>query len=166
MAIREMSDAAGSNPARVITLRRLTLTERSTIGRMNVFGTEVWTLEDTRREHKVFGETRIPAGRYRLELRNEGGMTARYAARFPDMHRGMVWLQDVPMFDYVYIHIGNGPEHTEGCILVGLGRDTDWIVSSAAAYRRIYPEIVEAIDEGGPVYLDITDEGEEHELSN
>lgn len=132
-----------------ITLRRQTSNDECTIGKLTVFGETVWTLEDAQREHKVWGETRIPAGKYKLELRNDGGMTQRYAARFPNMHRGMIWLRHVPMFEWVYIHIGNTAKDTEGCILVGLGRDGNRIANSKAAYEKIYPMIQEAIEDGG-----------------
>ena len=143
-----------------IHLHRQIHTDESTIGYMDVFGEGVWTLEDPRRQHKVFGETRIPAGHYRLELRTEGGMSTRYAARFPNMHRGMIWLRSVPMFEWVYIHIGNTAKDTEGCILVGLAKDNDLIVSSVAAYERIYPRIVDAIENGGCT-LTVHDEDED-----
>jgi hypothetical protein len=121
----------------------------ATIGYMEVFDQAVWTLEDVKRAHKVHGQTRIPAGCYNLELRTEGGMTQRYENRFPDMHQGMVWLRHVPFFDFIYIHIGNTAKDTEGCILVGLARNEDRIVSSVAAYKLIYPRIVKSIlDEG------------------
>jgi hypothetical protein len=132
-----------------IILQRLTENEKCTIGELTVFGETVWTLEDAKREHKVFGETRIPAGKYHLELRNEGGMTQRYAARFPNMHRGMIWLRHVPMFEFIYLHIGNTARDTDGCILVGLGRDENRIVNSRVAYEKIYPPIVEAIEDRG-----------------
>lgn len=141
-----------------ITLKRRTLTPESTIGILEVFGEAVCTMEDTKRPHKVFGETRIPAGCYRLELRNEGGMTQRYAARFPNMHQGMIWLRRVPMFEHVYIHIGNWARDTEGCILVGLACDKDMLLKSKAAYQLIYPLIVEAIENDGCCIV-IEDEG-------
>ena len=37
---------------------------------------------------KVYGETRIPAGTYKLKLRTEGGYHQKYSKRFPDIHRG------------------------------------------------------------------------------
>ncbi len=37
-----------------------------------------YTLEDEQRVLKVKGETRIPAGTYKIELRREGGFHARY----------------------------------------------------------------------------------------
>jgi hypothetical protein len=132
-----------------ITLTRKTYNEHCTIGRLDVFGEVVWTLEDTKREHKVFGETRISAGRYKLEMRNSGGMNQRYSARFPDFHRGMIWLRHVPQFEFIYIHPGNTANDTLGCILVGLARDDNKVISSVAAYRRIYTPIIMAIEEGG-----------------
>jgi len=140
-----------------IKLKRKTDSGKSTIGVLTVFGSAVWVLEDPRREHKVHGETRIPAGRYKLALRNEGGMTQRYAKRFPKMHKGMIWLLDVPMFEWVYLHIGNYPEDTEGCLLVGLTKGQDMVLASKAAYQKVYPLIAEAI-EAGDCWINIEDE--------
>ncbi len=122
-----------------------------------------FTLEDEKRTIKVMGETRIPAGTYEIFLRNVGGLTKSYGRRFPDIHKGMLWLQDVPDFQYIYIHCGNRDEDTEGCILIG---DTSqqnitedgFIGASVAAYRRVYPQIVEALDSGARVFIHIYDE--------
>ena len=134
---------------RRLYLQRTVGTNQSTIGLLEVFDTTVHTLEDAKRKHKVAGETRIPAGRYELQLRNEGGMTQRYARRFGDMHKGMIWLRRVPEFEWVYIHPGNTAADTQGCILVGEAHGTDRIMSSVVAYRRIYPLIVNQIQNGG-----------------
>ena len=107
---------------------------------------QVFTLEDPKRETKVKGITCIPAGIYKLALRTQGGMTKRYAGRFPKTHRGMIWLQDVPNFKYVYIHIGNYPEDTEGCVLVGNLPGKDAVHQSRIAYETIYPTIADAIE--------------------
>ncbi len=120
-----------------------------------------FTLEDQPNEPKIPGETRIPAGYYRIKLREDSPMARRYANRFP-WHRGMLWLQNVPDFTYVYIHVGNDDDDTEGCILVGDGaqsnRDEDGMVtSSVRAYRRLYREVINAINVGEPVWLKIED---------
>lgn len=109
-----------------------------------------FTLEDERRETKVVNETRIPAGEYDLALRTEGGMHPKYAARFPDMHRGMVWLKDVPGFEWIYLHVGLDDTHTSGCILVGDGAQQNAtqrgrLERSAEAYQRVYPGLAESI---------------------
>jgi len=85
-------------------------------------------------------------------------MNQRYAARFPDFHRGMIWLRHVPQFEYIYIHPGNTANETLGCLLVGLARDTDRIISSVAAYRRIYPLIISAIESPDGCSILILDE--------
>lgn len=146
-----------------IVLTRFSSGSDDTLGLLHIEGKfQAFTLEDEFRTIKVSGETRIPAGSYRILLRNEGGLTKKYQQRFPDIHKGMLWLQDVPGFEWIYIHCGNKDEHTEGCILVG---DTSqqnitedgFIGGSSSAYRRIYPVIAEAI-ERERVTIEVRDE--------
>lgn len=120
-----------------------------------------FTMEDQPNEPKVPGETRIPAGRYQIKLRTEGGMHGRYGDKFP-WHRGMLWLQDVPDFTWVYIHYGNYEKDTDGCILTGDGAqsnvlDDGMVMSSVTAYTRLYAEIIEAMDAGQEVWITIED---------
>ena len=60
-----------------------------------------YTLEDERRDVKVYGETRVPAGTYSLSLRDEGGMTKRYAKKYGDMHEGMLCVHNAPNWKLV-----------------------------------------------------------------
>ena len=120
---------------------------------------ECFTLEDEYRSKKVKHETRIPEGRYKIELRNEGGMTAKYAEKY-DFHEGMLWLRDVPNFEYIYIHTGNNDDHSSGCLLVGDTCQTNlykngFIGNSRTAYERLYKKIVNAMKEG-EVWVDVT----------
>ena len=118
----------------------------------------VYTLEDEKRDVKVMNETRIPRGRYEIKLRDAGGMNERYKDRFPN-HRGMLHLQDVPNFEWVYIHIGNHDDQTSGCILVGEGENSAMTVSrSTEAYNRVYAKCLETFNAGGKVYILISDE--------
>lgn len=108
-----------------------------------------YTLEDQPNEPKVPGETRIPSGRYQIILRTDGGMTKRYARRF-SFHKGMLWLQDVPDFTFIYLHVGNHDDHSEGCILVGDGQvqnvtERGQVTSSVAAYTRLYEAVTNAL---------------------
>ena len=121
-----------------------------------------FTLEDEYRDVKVPGETRIPAGEYSILLRTEGGLQKKYRKRFARIHAGMLWLQDVPGFKWIYIHCGNRDEHTDGCILVGDSSQQNitedgFIGGSASAYRRIYPLIADAILSGETVTITIKD---------
>ena len=114
-----------------------------------------YTLEDEYRSKKVRGETRVPAGVYKLELRTEGGFHARYTKKYGSMHKGMLHVTKVPGFEWILIHTGNTDEHTAGCLLVGDSQENNALVKdgfigkSTVAYKRIYPDIARAIQEGG-----------------
>ena len=118
-----------------------------------------YTLEDEQRDKKVYGETRIPNGTYKLGLRKEGGYHAKYSKRFSDIHIGMLHVLDVPNFEYILIHCGNTDEHTAGCLLVGDSQENNQITKngcigkSTQAYKRIYPRIAEAIKRGEKVTI-------------
>tara|TARA_R110002020_G_scaffold144896_1_gene318089 strand:- start:1495 stop:1953 length:459 start_codon:yes stop_codon:yes gene_type:complete len=118
-----------------------------------------YTLEDEYRSEKVYGETRIPNGTYKLGLRKVGGYHAKYAKRFSDFHIGMLHVLDVPNFEYILIHCGNTDEHTAGCLLVGDSQENNQITKngfigkSTQAYKRIYPRIAEAIECGEQVTI-------------
>jgi len=120
-----------------------------------------YVLEDQYNDPKIPGETRIPEGRYQIKLRTEGDMNKRYSKRFP-WHRGMLWLQNVPDFTYIYIHVGNKDDDSEGCLLVGDGQisnvtDRGQVVNSVTAYTRLYNLIVESLGNGNEVWIDIED---------
>lgn len=112
----------------------------------NVF--QCFGLEDEYREDKVASETRIPAGSYKVGLRNTGGFNARYEQKFSDIHQGMLHVQDVPGFEFILIHVGNTDENTAGCLLVGTGAraaEGDMsIQSSRVAYKKLYSKVIEA----------------------
>jgi hypothetical protein len=117
----------------------------------------VHTLEDEARTVKVKGETRIPNGRYKVELRTVGGFNDRYLKKFgADFHKGMLWVKDVPGFEYILIHIGNDDDDTAGCLLVAMSNNADdkgFIGDSTTAYKKIYPIIRDAILAGEDVYI-------------
>lgn len=121
-----------------------------------------YTLEDEYREIKIMHETRIPAGTYEITLRNFGGFHKKYSTRFPQFHKGMLWVRDVPGFQYILIHCGNDDDDTSGCLLVGDTQTNNitsdgFVGSSINAYRRIYPPIASAIEAGEKVEITYTD---------
>ena len=124
---------------------------------------ECYTLEDEQRQVKVMHETAIPLGIYEIQLRTVGGFHSKYIKRFGDMHKGMLELQDVPNFQYIFIHCGNTDEHTSGCILVGDSQENNivkkdgFIGSSTQAYKRIYPKIASALINNEKVTIEIVD---------
>jgi hypothetical protein len=122
-----------------------------------------YTLEDEYRDGKKLGETRIPAGTYKLGLRTVGGFHSKYSKRFSDFHRGMLHILDVPGFDYILIHCGNTDEDTAGCLLVGDSQENNqikkdgFIGSSTQAYKRIYPDIAAVLEAGEEVIIKYVD---------
>lgn len=142
----------------IIRLNRERLTREATIGTLSAGAVECFTLEDVARTVKVYGETRIPAGTYEIKLRTVGGFHIRYLKIFGDWHRGMLWLQDVPNFEYILIHMGNVAKDTHGCILVGERISGNELRNSRDAYRRVYPVIRDALLSGANVTMEINDE--------
>ena len=116
-----------------------------------------YTLEDQAQTQKVYGETRIPSGTYKLTLRAQGGFHTRYAAKFGDWHRGMIYVNDVPNFEYILWHIGNDDDDTAVCLLVGKTSQDNFIGSSTNAYKEIYPPIRDAILNGDDVSVTYID---------
>lgn len=122
-----------------------------------------YTLEDEKRDVKVMGETRIPKGTYKIILRKHGGFHEKYTKRYSDFHIGMLHIIDVPNFKHILIHTGNTDEHTAGCLIVGntqkhngLYKD-GFVGESVNAYKRIYPPIAKAIQEGRDVTIEYID---------
>lgn len=144
-----------------ITLTRFANNGQATLSTVIVDGVPFFAIEDEPREVTVADETRIPAGTYAIKLRDDGGMTKHYAEMFPDMHAGMLWLQDVPGFEWIYIHIGNFESQTSGCILIGEGcrapaRDRWAVTESKAGYERFY-RLVMAAAMAGELEVEIID---------
>ena len=141
-----------------LELYRFSSQNESTLGILYIVNDETnqkdflcFTLEDQKREVKVYGETRIPEGTYQIEYRKEGGYHNKYSKRFPSIHRGMLEIRDVPNFTHILLHCGNTDDDTDGCLLVGnvvsqnitkngfLGQSTD-------CYKRIYPILADILD--------------------
>ena len=159
-----------TNPQKTVHLRRILHNEVSTIGLIEVPGqspedlpVRAFTLEDPHQDQKIAGNTRIPAGVYPLGLYTDGEMTKRYAEKYPHIHKGMIEIMNIPDFVAVFIHIGNEPAHTEGCVLVGdmfSFSNRNYIGASADAYQRIYTAILALIGPNAPgeVVIDIRDD--------
>ena len=122
-----------------------------------------YTLEDEYQTLKVKGETRIPAGVYEIKFRKKGGLHEKYNKKYPDIHRGMLHITDVPNFEYILIHTGNTDEHTAGCLIVGDSQENNivtengWVGKSRNAYKRIYPLVAKALERGEKVMIKYTD---------
>ena len=129
-----------------ITVKRITSDSDSTVSIIDIDGHfQCFGLEDEYRVNKVVNETRIPAGTYKVGVRDVGGFHSRYKSRY-QFHQGMLQVLDVPNFEYILIHTGNSEKDTAGCLLVGSGCSTvkgDMKVrSSRYAYRALYQKVI------------------------
>ena len=123
-----------------------------------------YTLEDEQRDVKVYGETRIPAGTYKLTLRTEGGWHNKYLNKFgTPFHKGMIYVNDVPGFEYILWHAGNTDDNTAGCLLLGQSQESNilkkdgFVGSSVDAYKFVYPRVASAIEAGLNVKVEYID---------
>jgi hypothetical protein len=114
-----------------LELKRTDFTDKSTIGELSIDGEFFcYTLEDVVREEKIFGETAIPAGTYKIEITFS-----------PHFQRDLPHLIDVPNYEGVRIHPGNKAADTEGCILVGSTKSTDFIGNSRVTFELLYEKL-------------------------
>lgn len=127
-----------------LTLTRDVFTADATTGRLALDGVfQCYTLEDpVRIGPKVPGQTAIPEGTYKVWLT--------WSPRF---FQFLPHVLDVPGFEGVRLHVGNWPNDTEGCILVGNSRAENFVGNSLAAFRALMPKLVFPLD------LEITSQG-------
>lgn len=150
-------------PPLKLKIERVSKGQFDTLGKLSMNGEFVcFTLEDREQTPKVPNQSCIGKGIYKLALRKEGGLHATYSLKYRDMHKGVLWLLDVPDFKYIYLMVGNNCEDTKGCILVGNAfqneADTSakrGLLQSQDAYRKIYPTIAAHLEKGGEVTIEI-----------
>jgi len=121
-----------------LKLERHALRETYTIGRLYIDGDGFCdTLEDKVRPDgvKVWGETAIPAGVYKVIITE----SARFKRRLP-------LLVNVPMFEGIRIHPGNTAVDTHGCILVGVNNVKGKVTQSQATFKQLFVLMEKAED--------------------
>lgn len=130
------------------------LGKKDTTGILKVNGEfECFTLEDRDRKledggTKVFGETAIPRGKYKVILT----MSARFKRVLP-------LVVDVPGFEGVRFHPGVTHIHTHGCILTGTGRGVgegfDRLIGSKVAFEALFAKMEAAVKRAESIELEI-----------
>lgn len=139
-----------------LTLDRIYKGKDYTIGKLYIDGVYFCdTLEDTVRnlpeEEKIYSQTAIPAGTYRITL---NVVSPKYSKR-----KGYDWcggrlprLLNVPFFDGILIHTGNTAKDSAGCILVGENKEKGKVLNSMATLKRLYKVLKEAEEQ---IYIEI-----------
>lgn len=141
-----------------LELKRIAKRDTYTIGRLSIDGQRFCdTLEDTDRgldqkmslavlkARKRKGITAIPTGRYKVTL---GVKSPKYSKRPAyNFCEGYVpRLINVPAYEGVLIHIGNYPQDTEGCILVGRNTKVGAVLKSTETFKQLYAILKKATD--------------------
>ena len=121
-----------------------------------------YSLEDTYRDVKVMGETRIPAGEYTVDFNKMvTDLTQTYRNKYPWFAYHLE-IKDVPNFGDVYIHIGNTSADTMGCLLIADGIDSSSahksLTLSMQAFQRFYKRMKDLLDNGEKIRIVIHDE--------
>lgn len=119
----------------VLLLKRKYLADTYTIGDLYIDGVFVANtcedkVRDLSKEKKVYGETAIPYGTYKVSWT--------YSPKFK---KYMPLLEDVPQFAGIRIHSGNTAKDSLGCILVGENKQKGMVLNSRATVNKLYPII-------------------------
>lgn len=118
-----------------------------------------FVIEDGHRHRKVKHETRIPHGLYPVQKATTGRFYEKYKKQYG--HEFSIYVDNVPGFSGILIHIGNSVKDTSGCPLVnrniGLGTDGNFSgTDSASVYRQLYSLVAAAFERGETVMLKVT----------
>ena len=119
-----------------------------------------YTLEDTKRDVKIAGETCIPEGTYKIDYRKVlSKMTGKYREKY-DWFQWHLQLQQVENFSNVYIHVGNNRKSTDGCILLGSTSNNNmlkdgFIGASKDAFKPFYEIVGNALKSNEIVELEV-----------
>jgi hypothetical protein len=105
---------------------------------------ECCTLEPARVNPVIAGHPAIPVGEYKIALT-------------PSPKLGYITPEvlDVPNRTAIRIHVGNFPNNTEGCTLVGEEKGANQLFRSQASFDRLMTLLRTAIDEVTIEYKEI-----------
>lgn len=103
---------------------------------------------------KVYGETAIPKGRYKISFTFSPKFSQRSWAK--PYGGKVISIDGVKGFDGVRIHVGNSQSDTYGCVLVGLNKVRGGLVESTKTYLELVDHyLLPALAKGEDIYLTI-----------
>lgn len=111
------------------------------------------SLEDISRK-KVYGQTAIPTGTYKVNLNvvspkfKNRSWAKPYGGKVPR-------LMNVPGFEGVLIHPGNTDSDTSGCILVGKNTVVGKVMESTITFNGLMKKLLEAKAKGESIQINI-----------
>lgn len=155
-----------------ILLKRVARKHAYTIGHLFIDGKRFCdTVEDKDRdlnrngrfdngEVKVYAETAIPNGRYRVTMKVQSpkfSQRSEYNWWKPNGKYGMLpRLLDVPHFGGILIHAGSSARSSAGCIIVGKNTVIGGVTDSMSICKRLYPLLWNAeINRGEVIWITV-----------
>lgn len=105
-------------------------------------------------ERKKAGITAIPYGRYQITLKVQSPKYKDKKA-YESIKGYLPRLKNVKGYSGVLIHIGNFPQDTDGCILVGKNAVKGGVVNSTTWFWRLYDMMKTAADNGEEIWITI-----------
>ena len=125
-----------------LTLKRVALKNKYTIGHLYIddkyfCDTIEDKVRDLSKEKKIYGETAIPAGTYKVVWT--------YSNKFKQQ---MPEILNVPQFSGIRIHTGNTAKDSLGCIIIGQNKVKGQVINSRVTRDKLYPLIKEGCSKG------------------
>lgn len=103
---------------------------------------------------KVYGETAIPKGTYKITLDIiSSKFKEKSWAKFCDGK--LPRLLNVKGFEGVLIHVGNTPKDSLGCILVGKNTIKGQVTNSTETFKNLYNKLLEGKNRGESLTIKI-----------
>lgn len=150
-----------------LLLKRIAKQKTYTIGKLYINGVyECDTLEDTDRglsndmsideikKKKEYGQTAIPTGSYEVTM-NVVSPKFRNRSWAKPYNGKLPRLIDVHGYEGVLIHVGNKPEDTLGCLLVGQNKIKGQVVNSTATFHKLMEKLTEANENNEKIIITI-----------
>lgn len=142
--------------------KRTWLTDLTTISTLTLDNIpECYILEDVVRTEdvKVPGKTAIPYGRYNLELTHSNRfnriLPLVWNVELPDGRKLVRSASGLVQWEGIRIHPGNGPEHTEGCLLPGNLLAPNRVLESTQAFTNLFAKLEAATKAGKKMFITI-----------
>lgn len=95
-------------------------------------------------EGKVFAETAIPYGRYKIEL-----------SMSPKFKRVLPMILNVKHFTGIRVHRGRTAKHSHGCLLPGENKAKGQVLNSEKYEIEIIKQMMDATNRGEKMFINI-----------
>lgn len=107
------------------------------------------------KKKKVYGETAIPKGTYKILMNTVSPKYANVTFYKKLCGGKMPRLQNVPGFEGILIHPGNSALDSYGCILVGRNKVKGGLIQSRDTFSELYQKMLAAYKKGEEITIEI-----------